>query len=299
MFSIEFLHQIRRHEISFVERHLPSGVRILEIGGGTGFQAKLLSEHGYDVASIDIPQSNYAEERVFPVIDYDGAAIPFPDDSFDVVFSSNVLEHIRDRVRLYVEIERVLKPSGFCLHAMPTGTWSFWTIVSHYLSTGQRLIQGRRATPPASPVHAGANPGQGAGGPWLRTRIHGVKQAARSAMCRMVGLGIRIFQGVRALWPPRHGETGNAFTEIATFSRFWWLRHFRRHGYEILSVEPMGLFYTGYMLRGAKLPLPVRERCARWLGSSCILYKLRPAGWHESPLRSDQAALAADTRSHA
>ena len=55
MFSIEFLHQIRRHELAFVERHLPTRVRILEIGGGTGFQAKLLSEHGYDVASIDVP----------------------------------------------------------------------------------------------------------------------------------------------------------------------------------------------------------------------------------------------------
>ena len=296
MFSIEFLHQIRRHEIAFVERHLPPGIRILEIGGGTGFQAKLLSEHGYDVASIDVPQSNYAEERVFPVIDYDGATIPFPDDSFDVVFSSNVLEHIRDRVRLYLEMDRVLGPSGFCLHAMPTGTWSFWTIVSHYLSTGQRLIQGRRATPAASPVHSGADPGQGAG-PSLRARINGVKRAARTAICRMLGLGIRTLQGVRALWPPRHGETGNAFTEIATFGRFWWLRHFRRNGFEILSVEPMGLFYTGYMLRGTKWPLSARERCARWLGSSCILYKLRPGTRLDTSMQPDDTAPAANNRS--
>ncbi len=298
MFSIEFLHQIRRHEIAFVERHLPPGIRILEIGGGTGFQAKLLAEHGYDVASIDIPQSNYAEERVFPVIDYDGAAIPFPDDSFDVVFSSNVLEHIRDRLRLYDEIDRVLRPGAYCLHAMPTGTWSFWTIVSHYLITCHKLIQGRRTTPPASPVHAGANPGQGAGLP-LRTRINGVMRAARTVMGRLLGLGIRTLQGVRALTPPRHGETGNAFTEIATFGRFWWLRHFRRNGYEILSVEPMGLFYTGYMLRGPNWPLPARERSARWLGSSCVLYKLRPAGRHDSPAQPDNAAPAADPRSPA
>lgn len=299
MFSIVFLHQIRRHEIAFVERHLPNGVRILEIGGGTGFQAKLLAEHGYDVASIDIPQSNYAEERVFPVLDYDGATIPFPDDSFDVVFSSNVLEHVRDRRRLYDEIERVLRPGAYCLHAMPSGTWSFWTIVSHYLSTGHKLIQRRRATPPASPVHAGANPGRWSGRPWLWTRIHGVRRAARIAMCRMVDIGIRTFQVVRALWPPRHGETGNAFTEIATFSRFWWLRHFRRNGYEILSAEPMGLFYTGYMLRGTKWPLPARERCARWLGSSCILYKLQLGRRDDSPLNSDNAAPATDTRSPA
>ena len=244
MFSIEFLHQIRRHEIAFVERHLPPGIRILEIGGGTGFQAKLLSEHGYDVASIDIPQSNYAEERVFPVLDYDGATIPFPDDSFDVVFSSNVLEHIRDRERLYVEIDRVLRPGAYCLHAMPSGVWSFWTIVSHYLSTCHKLIQGRRATPPASPVHPGANPGQGAG-PSLGAALRGAKGAARAAM-RLVGsLGIQTIQVMRSLWPPRHGEVGNAFTEIATFSRFWWRRHFRRHGFTLIIVEPMGLFYTG------------------------------------------------------
>jgi len=115
----------------------------------------------------------------------------------------------------------------------------------------------------------------------------------------MVGLGIRTFQGVRALWPPRHGETGNAFTEIVTFGRFWWLRHFRRNGYEILSVEPMGLFYTGYMLRGANWPLPARERCSRWLGSSCILYKLRPGTRLDSPAQSDDATPAADTRSPA
>ena len=61
----------------------------------------------------------------------------------------------------------------------------------------------------------------------------------------------------------------------------------------------MGLFYTGYMLRGANWPLSARERCARWLGSSCILYKLRLAGRHDSPVQSDDAAPATDTRSPA
>ncbi len=298
MFSIEFLHQIRRHAIAFVERHLPPGVRILEIGGGTGFQAKLLSEHGYDVASIDIPQSNYAEERVFPVIDYDGATIPFADDSFDVVFSSNVLEHIRDRVRLYVEIDRVLRPGGHCLHAMPTGTWCFWTIVSHYLSTGQRLalrleeqtaFRQRQAVARAPSERVLTVPGG----------LRAVKRTARAAIARVRNFAGALRGSMLKLAPPRHGETGNAFTEIATFSRFWWLRHFRRHGYEILSAEPMGLFYTGYMLRGKKWPLSARERCARWLGSSCVLYKLRAGDQHDPPLQADDAVPAADTRSPA
>ncbi len=117
---------------------------------------------------------------------------------------------------------------------------------------------------------------------------------------RLVGsLGIQTIQVMRSLWPPRHGEVGNAFTEIATFSRFWWRRHFRRHGFTLISVEPMGLFYTGYMLRGKKWPLSARERCACWLGSSCVLYKLRPGGRQDSLLNSDNAAPATDTRSPA
>src|SRR5436309_261412 len=96
MFSIEFLHTIREHEIEMISKHFAPGARILEIGGGTGYQAKLLADRGFKVATIDVGTSNYKDERVFPVTEYDGKVFPFPDATFDVVFSSNVLEHIAD-----------------------------------------------------------------------------------------------------------------------------------------------------------------------------------------------------------
>ena len=44
-----------------------------------------------------------------------GEAIPCPDDSFDVVFCCDVLEHVRDAAKVIAEISRVLKPGGvFC-----------------------------------------------------------------------------------------------------------------------------------------------------------------------------------------
>jgi 2-polyprenyl-3-methyl-5-hydroxy-6-metoxy-1,4-benzoquinol methylase len=66
----------------------------LEFGAGTGKQALELQRRGFRVTAIEMLTSNYAEHRVFPILDYDGATIPLADASVDVVYSSNVLEHI-------------------------------------------------------------------------------------------------------------------------------------------------------------------------------------------------------------
>lgn len=53
-----------------------------------------LRESGFDVHAADLGHSNYKKDRIFPVPDYDGHHIPFADSTFDIVFSSNVMEHI-------------------------------------------------------------------------------------------------------------------------------------------------------------------------------------------------------------
>lgn len=53
-----------------------------------------------------------------------GEAIPHPDNSFDVVFSSNVLEHTKDPSRVVAESIRVLRPGGIVCHVVPNyGSW--------------------------------------------------------------------------------------------------------------------------------------------------------------------------------
>ncbi|NIN68390.1 MAG: methyltransferase domain-containing protein, partial [Anaerolineae bacterium] len=89
-----FLEEIRKYELERVMPFLLRGSSILEIGGGAGWQAKMLAERGFTVVSIDVAGSQYEEYRLWPVQVYDGKHIPFPDNRFDVVFSSNVLEHI-------------------------------------------------------------------------------------------------------------------------------------------------------------------------------------------------------------
>src|SRR3569832_1129309 len=131
MFSVEHLNTLRSAEIEKIVMHLrPAGARVLEVGAGTGQQALELSRRGFQMEAIEIPSSNYAQARMFPIVDFDGRHIPFPDSSFDVVFSSNMLKHVADLTQMHREIMRVLKPTGYALHVLPTHAWRFWTTLS-------------------------------------------------------------------------------------------------------------------------------------------------------------------------
>ena len=125
--SLEHLEAIRMQELSTALEHIPAASSILEIGAGTGWQARELERHGHAVSAIDLASSNYRAHLVWPVTEYDGEHIPFPNNSFDIVFSSNVLEHIPHLPEFETEIIRVLKPTGRAIHVVPSSSWCVWT----------------------------------------------------------------------------------------------------------------------------------------------------------------------------
>jgi 2-polyprenyl-3-methyl-5-hydroxy-6-metoxy-1,4-benzoquinol methylase len=128
------LENIRKFELEAVIDLFPEGAKVLEIGAGSGWQAAVLQSKGFDVSAIDLGDSTYKELQSFPVADYDGKRIPFEDSVFDVVFSSNVLEHIPHVREFQAEIHRVLKPQGGrAVHLLPSSSWRFWSSVTHVL----------------------------------------------------------------------------------------------------------------------------------------------------------------------
>ena len=235
---------------------------MLEIGGGTGIQALALSELGLDVTSVEVSASNYSAERVFPIVEYDGKHLPFEDNEFDIVFSSNVLEHIPDLDDFHREMNRVLKGDGYMVHAMPSGSWRTWSNISHYWALVEKIMTRRSSSrkdewfglPSKSPADIRKEP-----------RFHSKVVKVLKVLC------------TTAL-PARHGEVGNCVSEIYSFSRFAWREHFKQNGYLEISAHPMGLFYTGNMVFHERLSLPARMKLAKIFGSSCVLYVLRPGG---------------------
>lgn len=215
---------------------------LLEIGAGSGWQARELAAGGYAVFAIDVPGSRYDAHRIWPVMLYDGHRLPFKDASFDIVFSSNVLEHVADIHSFEREIHRVLKDDGIAVHVLPTSTWRIWTSLCHAIGMAQGILRksGRGNRP--------------------RSRVSQKKS---------------IFDILRlALWPHRHGERGNSLTEIVLFSRPAWERHFLRSHWVVRKYQPMELFYTGHNILGSNLSLRSRKIISRFLGSATSFYVL-------------------------
>jgi SAM-dependent methyltransferase len=106
----------------------PPPARLLELGAGTGGLCTALAIAGYDVAGVE-PDDHGVDASRLRARRYPGArvriekglaeALPFEDASFDVVLSSQVLEHIPDVESAARECFRVLAPGGLTIHFMP------------------------------------------------------------------------------------------------------------------------------------------------------------------------------------
>ena len=104
-----------------------SSKEVLEIGCGYGYGADSLSESALSVVAFDMNeehitycQGEYQKSNLV-FLRADGLKLPFKDDSFDVVLSFQVIEHIEPRNVLdYLsEIRRVLRRGGTFLVSTP------------------------------------------------------------------------------------------------------------------------------------------------------------------------------------
>ncbi|MBQ4251822.1 MAG: methyltransferase domain-containing protein [Erysipelotrichaceae bacterium] len=97
-----------------------SGLRILEIGCGPGALTRTLADRYPKAQVIGLDRdSNFIAfaRRQFPDLEFlegDICALPFENESFDVVISNTVVEHV-DPEFFWNEQLRVLKPGGICL----------------------------------------------------------------------------------------------------------------------------------------------------------------------------------------
>ncbi|MCU0464401.1 MAG: methyltransferase domain-containing protein [Anaerolineae bacterium] len=104
------------------------GKLALDAGTGTGRGAEKLTQHGATVYAADLgfdlvqlarTRSN-ANTLVASVLD-----LPFANNTFDVVLSTEVIEHTPDPLASVLEMVRVLKPGGHLVLSTPNWLWQF------------------------------------------------------------------------------------------------------------------------------------------------------------------------------
>lgn len=112
----------------------PQPIRMLEVGTGSGGIAHYFGTHSTircEVDAVDIHDNRLVTEgyRYHQVHD---TQLPFPDDSFDVVLTNHVIEHVGDEQAQHLhlaELHRVLSPDGVGYLAVPNR----WMLVEpHY-----------------------------------------------------------------------------------------------------------------------------------------------------------------------
>lgn len=106
----------------------PGSIRVLDVGCGRGGTVAWLLTRGYDAYGIDVDPRYVDSSRDHlasiggdgrvRVVDVEGD-YPFDDQTFDVVLSDQVIEHVQELAPLAAQVQRVTKPAGVGLHVFP------------------------------------------------------------------------------------------------------------------------------------------------------------------------------------
>jgi len=101
------------HYADLLAEFITPGAVVLDVGCGRSFpMAGHLAACGAQVHGLD-PVADPVEAPQGAIVRQGIAEqIPYPDDSFDVVVSRSVLEHLEDPGAAFREFHRVLKPGG-------------------------------------------------------------------------------------------------------------------------------------------------------------------------------------------
>lgn len=105
---------------SFAEFERWRGKRVLEVGIGLGTDFVQFVRAGADAVGVDLTDAAVESVRLRLALEgleadlraADAEALPFPDSSFDLVYSWGVLHHTPDTAKALAEVRRVLRPGG-------------------------------------------------------------------------------------------------------------------------------------------------------------------------------------------
>jgi SAM-dependent methyltransferase len=227
----------------------------LEIGAGDGFQSLLLSKYFHRLVSTEINElvlsGKTCDSVEFRICSAEEAIGNCREASLDVVYSSNLLEHLGDPAAILRGVLRILKDDGVTVHIIPTPLWKLCQMLLYVPANAVALIEQvlrqkgmknrfRELRFLLGQFLAGATAGSN-----TITDI-----ADRESRLRGNNPGIPQKRPAflkRLLIPQPHGVSENNFAEIAAFGRRRWKTIFEQAGFECFAIRK-GPAASGYGL---------------------------------------------------
>ena len=229
---LDHLHEIRRREYDLVFGGCPPFLfrRGLELGSGDGYESGLLSRHVRTLVASDFgdpPPGFGPDPRVqYRKCDAEDVESSFGQGEFDLVFSSNLLEHLPDLPRALRGIHRVLADDGVAIHAVPNVFWKASHLAGYYPSLA--LATMRAVSRPGFVrrlvTRRILRRGKGGGTPV-------------SDVARVSGNNPKMPPPApRLLWPTPHGAYASNVQELQAFRKRRWLREFEAAGFAVVKT---------------------------------------------------------------
>jgi len=143
-----------------IMQHLTPASVVLDFGAGAGIVNHMdFRDRAGHICGVDLDPRVEHNPLLHEGKRFDGGTIPYPDETFDVVFADNVLEHLAEPQAVFDEIARVLKRGGVFLFKTPNA-WHYVPLISRLtpLSFHQFVNKRRgRAEDDTFPTHYRAN----------------------------------------------------------------------------------------------------------------------------------------------
>ena len=233
-----YLHDLRVREFRLIFDRFPlnSFEHALELGAGDGFQSAMLLPYAKRLVSTDfsLPPAGGDPRIDVQALPAERVADVYGPGAFDLVYSSNMLEHVPDPSVVLKAVSDVLTDDGITIHVMPNRIWKVCQLglhVPHLVATAADDLMTARS---GRALLDRMRKFTGESGPTGGTEKNNpsVIRPARSLI-------------QKALLPEPHGVCSTHREEFAAFSRRRWEAELTRAGFQILAVET-GPFSSGY-----------------------------------------------------
>ncbi|MFH1514283.1 MAG: class I SAM-dependent methyltransferase [bacterium] len=242
-----YLHSMRKREIDTVFSRFPSQVfsRGLEIGAGDGYQSTLLTQYIQHLIAIDLNPERLQKESSdaveYKICDAENIGEILHGQKFDIIFSSNLLEHVPEPQRVLRGTRTLLTEDGITINIMPGAWMELLFLLGHI--PNQLVIFFEKLTQSGAWMKIKNRLGR-------KIKDQSETETNQALMQRYKGNNLKTAREKqsklkRLLVPKIHGISKSHFHEIWEWRRRRWLNEFTDAGFQPIVVM-RGPVVSGY-----------------------------------------------------
>lgn len=200
--------------------------KALELGCGSGKHSKHLAYYCKKLIAIEYNENRLTEHSDEKTTFLTGDAqdlSQFSNNEMDMIFSSNLIEHLPNPGRCMAECRRVIKQEGLIIHAVPNRLWKIFHLLLYY-PLGIKIILRRTFSADKS-----ADIGEFI-----------AAEAKLNSNMRPLDYSLK-----KNLLPKPHGISKSHISEFKNWGEKHWINIFEKNGLEVVNIVRLP-FYSGW-----------------------------------------------------